>query len=329
MPASPENAPRDPLPRPVRVRGVFRNPGFHPNRGWLDVLRWKLGGGGPRWPRHVACELRAAPPAPPNGIAVTFVGHATFLVRCRDFALLTDPVWSGRVGPFGIGPRRVCPPAIAFDSLPPLHAVALSHDHYDHCDLSTLRRLARAHPRARLLTPPGFSDIAPRAGFPRERHLELDWWQSASLGSHITATATPARHWGNRLSGRRNQRLWCGWRLDLAGASLHFAGDTAWDDTMFRAIRAELGAVDLALIPIGAYAPRWFMADQHCDPEEAVKIHLALGARRSLGMHWGAFAFTDEARDEPAERLAAALKKAGLPAETFAPAAPSETVELA
>lgn len=329
MPAS-SSPPPDP-PRPDRVRGGFRNPGRHEDRTWLDVLRWKLKGGAARWPHRVVVEVRPAPPSPGRGLAVTCVGHATFLVQGPGFAVLTDPVWSDRVGPIpGVGPRRVASPGIAFDSLPPLDAILLSHDHYDHCDLPTLRRLARAHPRARLLTPLAFADIARRAGFATDRHHAHDWWQGATLpvpGGALLATATPARHWGNRLSGKRNQRLWCGWHLaSAADGSLLFTGDTAYDPDFFPAIRHRLGAPDIALIPIGAYAPRWFMREQHCDPEEAVRIHLALGASRSLGMHWGVFPFTDEPLDEPPARLAAAVKAAGLGAEVFSAAAPGQTL---
>jgi len=318
----------DDLPMPGRVRGGFRNPGRHEDRTWIDVLRWKLKGGAARWPGRVPGEASPAPPAPPRGLAVTAVGHATFLVQAAGFALLTDPVWSERVGPFGrFGPRRVEPVGVAFDSLPPLDAILLSHDHYDHCDLPTLRRLSRAHPRARLFTPLAFADLARRAGFGPGRHQESTWWQSVAptAPGAPRLTATPARHWGNRLSGGRNQRLWCGWHLALADASLLFTGDTAYDADFFSAIRRRLGAPDLALIPIGAYAPRWFMREQHCDPEEAVRIHLALGARRSLGMHWGAFPFTDEPREEPPARLAEAVRAAGLAMESFLPARPGLT----
>ena len=319
----------DPLPRPVRTAGGFRNPGRHDDRGLLDVLRWKFAGGAAPWPSTPQAAPRAVPPAPAAGLAVTWIGHSSFLVRTPALTLLLDPVWSEHIGPVGrLGPRRHTAPGMAFDSLPPIDAVVLSHDHYDHCDLPTLRRLARAHPAARLFAPLGFSGLAARAGFSSDRVVLLDWWESrdpAPAPGHVL-TATPARHWGNRLRGGRNRRLWCGWHLAAAGTSLFFAGDTAYDASMFGAIRRRLGAPDLALLPIGAYAPRWFMREQHCDPEEAVRIHRELGATRSIGMHWGTFRITDEPRDEPPARLAAALHAAGLEAETFRVIAPGETV---
>lgn len=314
------------LPRALRVSGGFRNPGRHEDRSWRDVLRWKLAGGAARWPRQVPVDARPAPAAVPGEVVVTAAGHATFLVQSTTFALLTDPVWSERVGPLpGVGPRRVEAPGLVFDSLPSLNAILLSHDHYDHCDLPTLRRLARAHPRAMLVTPLGCADLARRAGFGPERRRELDWWQGTGIagsGPGLSVTATPARHWSNRLSGKRNQRLWCGWHIALPEAAVFFAGDTAYDADFFPAIRRRLGSPDLALIPIGAYAPRWFMREQHCDPEEALRIHLALGARRSLGMHWGVFPFTDEPREEAPARLAAAVRSAGLAPDSFVAAIP-------
>jgi L-ascorbate metabolism protein UlaG (beta-lactamase superfamily) len=323
----PPVAPLDPEPpRPVRVAGGFRNPDRHEDRTWLDVLRWKLARAGSNWPAHVPVTPRPAPPAPTQGIAATWVAHATFLLRTPTLAMIVDPHWGPRAGPFGLGPRRVHAPGVSEKSLPPLDAVLLSHDHYDHCDLGTLRRLARAHPQARLFAPLGFEGIAARAGFANGRFAALDWWQSAELAPGHVLTATPARHWGNRLSGKRNQRLWCGWHLATPEASMLFSGDTAYDARMFTAIRARLGAPDLALLPIGAYAPRWFMREQHCDPAEAVQIHLDLGARRSVGMHWGSFPFTDEPRDEPPRLLAAAVARARLAPEAFTTLEPGETL---
>src|SRR4051812_44382470 len=220
VPESPEA-----LPRPVRVGGGFRNPERHEDRSLRDVLRWKLN---PRsrsapWPRHVPLEPKAAPPAPGRGIAVTAVGHATFLIQTPSLTLLTDPVWSDRVGLLGrIGPRRVQPPGLIFESLPPIDVILLSHDHYDHCDLPTLRRLAQAHSRSRLCTPLAHLDLARRAGFGAKRQIEFDWWKTAELERGYRLTSTPARHWSNRISSKRNQRLWCGWHLATPDASLLF-----------------------------------------------------------------------------------------------------------
>lgn len=327
---SPTPAPEDGpvLPRPARHRGRFANPGRHDDRGWLDVLRWKLGSRAPAWSPAPPVTPRPAPPAPAAGIAATWVGHATFLVQTPSLTLLTDPHWSERAGLFGlVGPRRAQAPGIRFDSLPPLDAILLSHDHYDHWDTPTLRRLASAHPRARLYCPFGYESLAARAGFGGRTRCH-DWWEEHPLGAGVTLTATPARHWSNRLSGARNARLWCGWHLATPTGGVFFAGDTAWDEAMFPAIRQRLGAPRLALLPIGAYAPRWFLREQHCDPEEAVRIHRALGAERSVAMHWGTFSLTDEPREEPPRLLRDALAAAALPADEFVAIEPGETVAI-
>jgi L-ascorbate metabolism protein UlaG (beta-lactamase superfamily) len=203
--------------------------------------------------------------------------------------------------------------------------VALSHDHYDHCDRATLRRLWKKYsPLA--VAPFGNGELLRSAGFARERIIELDWWQSHVTPAGIDLTLTPARHWSNRMRGSRNRRLWGGFYLKAPGTSAFFAGDTAYDDTMFHDIRDRLGAPDLALIPIGAYEPRWFMREQHCNPAEAVQIHLDLGARISIAMHWGTFPLTDDGFDDPPRELARALAAPGLPPTDFRICAPGETV---
>lgn len=319
------------LLRPLRVNGRYANPGASANRSWREALRWKLTSKPRPWPRSVDVKVIDAPPAPSRGACVAWVGHATFLIRVPGCTILVDPVWSERIGPFGgrIGVPRVHPPAIRWETLPDIDAVLLSHDHYDHCDLPTLRRIARRWPHARLFTPEGYASLVRRAGFAAERHMELTWWAGAELTGGARLTATPARHWTNRVSGARNGRLWGGWHLRPAdGTSVLFAGDTALDDVMFKQIRARLGAPDLALIPIGAYEPRWFMCNQHCNPAEAVMIHQDLGARLGVGMHWGTFQLTDEGREEPRAELGKALLAAGISPETFVAPDPGAVVRV-
>lgn len=305
---------------------TFFNP-RHENRTWFDVLRWRRTSRPARWPAHVPLTPRPTP-APPaeNEWKITLIGHVTFLIQTRAGNFLTDPHFSDRCGPFGwLGPRRVQPPALALSDLPPIDFILLSHDHYDHCDLPSLRLLAKRHDPL-VITPLANAPLIRRSGL--RRIVELDWWQSHAPQPELSVTVTPARHWSNRLSGARNARLWGGFHVRHAERPWWFAGDTGYDPTLFHSIRQRLGPPELAMIPIGAYEPRWFMAAQHCNPAEAVKIHQDVGARTSLGMHWGTWQLTDEARDEPGRALEQARATAGLAPETFRVLSAGDTVSL-
>jgi L-ascorbate metabolism protein UlaG (beta-lactamase superfamily) len=308
----------------------FFNPGGHVNRTWFEVLRWKLHARPGPWPVHVAIAPRPAPPPPAgDALTATWINHCTFLLQTRHGAVLTDPVYSDRAGPGNrLGPRRVHAPGIAFPDLPGIGAVLLSHDHYDHCDLPTLARLAALNPQPVAVTPLGNGPLLLRAGFAAAKVVELDWWETHGLGPEWHVQVVPARHWSNRLSGHRNGRLWGGLLLRAGRRTALYSGDTAHDAPLYRTIRERCGAPDLALLPIGGYEPRWFMAPQHCNPAEAVDLHRAVGARQSIGMHWGTFPLTDEARDEPPAALAAALAQAGVPAAEFRVLQPGESVTL-
>lgn len=298
----------------------------HVERSWLDVWRWRRTSQPAAWPASV--PLTPQPPPPPPGaghINFTWIGHATFLIQSAEGNFLTDPQFSDRCGPLNrLGPRRVQPPALSLAQLPRIDGVFLSHDHYDHCDLPSLRALARTFDPF-VVTPLANGPLLRRAGL--RRIVELDWWQSHAPAAGLEVTLTPARHWSNRLSGRRNARLWGGFfvRRPYPSQAWWFASDTGYDARLFHEIRARLGAPSVALIPIGAYEPRWFMSVQHCNPAEAVQIHQDVGAGTSLAMHWGAWQLTDEGRDEPPRALAAARAAAGVSPEAFRVVAPGET----
>jgi L-ascorbate metabolism protein UlaG (beta-lactamase superfamily) len=304
---------------------TFFNP--HPvDRTWRDVLRWRRTSRPTPWPAQVDLAPQRPPPVPKKDAGVaTWIGHATFLVQTTTGNLLTDPQFSERCGPFGrFGPRRVHPPGIALAALPRVDLVLLSHDHYDHCDLPSLRVLARSHDPL-VIAPLGHRRLLARAGL--RRVVELDWWETrATAGFEITLT--PAQHWSNRLSGARNARLWGGFFVRGNGRTLWFAGDTGYDPNLFRTIRDRLGAPELAMIPIGAYEPRWFMAPLHCNPAEAVRIHRDVGAGRSLAMHWGCWQLTDEGRDEPVRALDEARTAAHVSAAEFRVLAPGESIAV-
>lgn len=253
--------------------------------------------------------MAAPPPAAvgPDKVAITFINQASFLIRLSGGVVLTDPIFSERCSPVSwAGPRRARPPGVALADLPRPDVVLLSHNHYDHMDLPTLRAL-QARDAPRFVTMLGNSRTLARLGIVA---TELDWWQEVSVGK-LSISATPARHFSARTPFDRNRALWGGFMVSGGAGKVLFAGDSGagphWGD-----IRTRLGAPDVALLPIGAYEPRWFMAAVHMDPAEAVQAHLALGAGRSVGMHFGTFQLTDEAIDAPLVALEAARQQAGV-----------------
>ncbi len=266
-----------------------------------------------RWPSRIPVEPRRLPNIGPDDVVVTFVGHATFLIQAAATNLLIDPVYSERASPVSFaGPRRVRAPGVRFDDLPAISLVLVSHNHYDHCDLGTLRALDRRF-QPRLVAPIGNRRLLRSADIRQVE--EIDWWQRAS-GAPLPVTLTPAQHFSARSALDRNRALWGGFLIEAGGRRILFAGDSGYGPH-FREIAARLGPIDLALLPIGAYEPRWFMKDIHMNPAEAVQAHLDLGARRSIAMHFGTFQLTPEGIDEPVHELAKALRERGVPVEQF------------
>ena len=266
-----------------------------------------------RWPTHVEVPRQQVPPIAEASAVVTFIGHSTWLIQTGAGNLITDPMYSRRAGPFNLlGPRRVRDPAVLFDDLPLISVVLLSHNHYDHCDLPTLRRLARRF-NPLVITPIGNAALVKSTGV--RRIEERDWWGKVQLPA-LDITLTPAQHFSARGPFDRNRALWCGFHIDIGGVRLFFAGDTGYGP-FFREIRKQLGPTDLALLPIGAYEPRWFMKDIHMNPAEAVQAHLDVEARQSLGMHFGTFQLTPEAIDDPLIALAQARLEKQIPDRTF------------
>ena len=266
-----------------------------------------------RWPSDVPVEPRRPPAAGSGEIVVTFVGHSTFLIQAAGINVLIDPVYANRASPVSFaGPRRVRPPGVRFDELASISLVLLSHNHYDHCDLGTLKLLEqRFHPAA--ATPPGNGRLLRAAGY--RKIEELDWWQKSS-SAPLPVTVTPAQHFSARTPFDRNRALWGGFLIEAEGRRIFHAGDSG-HGAHFRHIGERLGPIDLALLPIGAYEPRWFMKDIHMNPAEAVQAHLDLGARLSVAMHFGTFQLTPEGIDQPVRDLRVALQDRGVPAEQF------------
>jgi len=269
----------------------------------------------------------AAPRAPVDRVTVTWVGHASVLLQLGGLNILTDPMWSARAAPLGpLGPRRWVAPGVPFDALPPIDLVLQSHNHYDHLDDRTVRRLAGAHPDARWLVPLGLAAFVAARGV--QSVTELDWWQERVIGP-VRAACVPAQHFSGRGFRDRGATLWCGWALAAGDPPRRvcFAGDSGLHPE-FGAIGERYGPFDVALLPIGAYEPRWFMRYVHMNPEEAVLACRALGARVMIPIHWGTFKLTDEAMDEPPVRARAAWRAAGLPGNSYHQLAHGETFTL-
>ncbi|MBK1664299.1 MBL fold metallo-hydrolase [Rhodospirillum rubrum] len=296
----------------------FFNPGRPENHGMAAFLRWRWSRRPEPWPTHIDEPVAPAPLAAvgKDRLRFSFIGQASVLIQTNGLNILTDPVFSERASPLPwVGPKRVRAPGIALDALPPIHAILLSHNHYDHMDLASLRALAKLW-RAPILTGLGNARYLARRGV--AGGIDLDWWQAHSLENGIEITFVPAQHWSKRglFDGRKT--LWGGFFINAAAGSVYFAGDTGYPGP-FRAIRHRLWSPDVALLPIGAYAPRWFMGEHHMDPEEAVAAFDELGARAALALHTGTFALADEGIDAPAQALTKALARKAIPSTRFVP----------
>jgi N-acyl-phosphatidylethanolamine-hydrolysing phospholipase D len=264
--------------------------------------------------------------------AVTWLGHATTLVQASGLNVLTDPVLSERASPVQFaGPQRAQPPGLALAQLPHIDVVLISHNHFDHLDENTVRALAKQAQGAPLfIVPLGIKAWLTGLGISKVH--ELDWWDTHTVDG-VEFVFTPVQHWSTRGVGDRNQSLWGGWAVLGPDFHWYFSGDTGYSpdftDTQkhfaARHTAEQGGGFDLALLAVGAYEPRWFMKEQHINPAEAVQIHQDLRAKRSMGVHWGTFALTDEPLDQPPKDLAIARTAAGVPEDAFFLLAVGET----
>lgn len=294
--------------------GRFRNNYIGPiERTFAELRKAFAGERPPLLSFPLAANDPAALRANATATTVTWIGHCTLLVQLAGKNYLTDPQFAERASPLPfVGPRRSTAPGLALDELPPIDDVLISHNHYDHLDISSIRQLLAHSPAATYHVPLKLRGWFANVGV--TRIVERDWWEGGAHGD-ATITAVPSQHWSNR-GFDRNKTLWCGWVVEAAGFRFLFIGDTGYSDD-FKDIAARFGSFDLAAIPIGAYNPRWFMKEAHQNPEEAVQCMLDLNARRAVATHWGTFQLTFEDMDEPPRRLAAALAAKGLDPESF------------
>ena len=288
---------------------VFANPGgsrprpgpgvilpFLTRKAWTSLVG--RDGRAPRVPHDPAAML--------GNPSLTWIGHSTFLVRMDGVTFLTDPIFSERASPVSFaGPKRLVPPGVPLDELPPIDFVTLSHDHYDHTDLPSIAALARRG--TRFIAGLGMGDLVRAAG---GEAVELDWGESVQMGA-VRVHCVPAQHFSGRSIAGNGRRLWAGWVIEGPTRRFYHAGDTGYFDG-FRALRERFGRIDVAALPIGAYEPAEIMRFVHLDPEEAVRAALDLGARHTVAMHWGTFDLTDEPPDEPPRRFRAAADAADL-----------------
>ncbi|HEY4184805.1 MAG TPA: MBL fold metallo-hydrolase [Polyangia bacterium] len=293
--------------------GRFDDRATQPARGPADLLRWRI--------RDTITGRRVkendpqfvtptrAPDLPliaSSAPSLTWVGHATFVLRLGGKLIATDPVWSKRMAVI----ERRCPVGVALEALPPLDVITVSHNHYDHLDAPTIARIGEG---PLYVTPLGNGRWLHQAG--AKNVVELDWWQSHELDG-VEITLVPARHWSMRMPWNRNDALWGGFVYRARDGVAYHSGDTALFDG-FTEIARRLGPIDWAMLPIGAYEPRWFMEPQHMNPEDAGEAFVRLGARKLCAMHWGTFKLTDEPMGEPPRRIRELFVERGLAADSL------------
>lgn len=283
------------------------------DKSLFEVMRWLTTREPGPWTQRKDVFFYTPPARVSENLRVTFVNHSTVLLQVDGLNILTDPIWSERASPVGFaGPRRFREPGIRFDNLPPIDVVLISHNHYDHLDMQTIRRLAQEHDPL-FVVPLGNHRYLAENGI--DRVSEVDWWDELAVDGAVIH-AVPAQHWSRRTAYDTNLALWAGYVVETSVGPVYFAGDTGMGPH-FEAIRSRLGEPRLALLPIGAYLPRWFMSTQHIDPTEAVSAHALLGARQSMAIHFGTFMLGDDGQNQPATELGLALRAVDVPRNAF------------
>ncbi len=288
----------------------FSYPGLDMDKSFLDLLKWQIAATKAKWPQQVinTHESNLSSSLNKTDIQITYINHSTFLIQTDVINILTDPVWSERVSPFKfVGPKRVRKPGLEFKKLPNIDLVLVSHNHYDHMDIETLKNIYKNNLDAVFIVPLKNSQYLNFVN--PSQIIELDWWQSVNIKQQ-NITLTPAQHWSARGLFDKRNALWGSFVVQLNNQrKLFFTGDSGYDQNLFSTIGSKFSPIDLALIPIGAYEPRWFMKKAHMNPEEAVLTHCDLNSKQSVAMHFGTFQLTDEDLNQPVVDLNSALNK--------------------
>lgn len=274
-------------------------------------------------PDYAVPDIQRIQNPDPSKIQLTWVGHSTFLIQVAGKNILTDPIWSNRASPVsGLGPKRYARPGIAFADLPRIDIVLVSHTHYDHLDRPTIQKLGTS---PHYVLPRNLSPWFARLGI--RNITELQWWHSADIEG-FRVTSVPAKHWSKRNVWGKEGHGWGGYILETPSGTIYFVGDTGYHAEYFKEIGEKFPDIDLALIPIGAYYPEWFFGRYHINPREAVTVHREVGAKKSIGMHWGVFKLTEEPLDEPPLYLARETVRAGLKTDEFSALKIGQTLTL-
>jgi L-ascorbate metabolism protein UlaG (beta-lactamase superfamily) len=293
----------------------FYNYGETNTRNLWHVLKWLLTRNREPW-SYVNAKAGPAPSVEvSNQIRITHINHSTFLIQCDNVNILTDPVWSERVSPFrSLGPKRNRPPGIRMEDLPAIHVILLSHNHYDHLDIASLKLLEEKH-RPQIIVPLGVDRLLTKHKL--KNVSVLDWWQSVSASASLVVQALPAHHASARGSFDRDKTLWCGFSITTSIGKIYFAGDTGYHAETFNRIGRDTGPFQVSIIPIGASRPVWFMSPVHCTPHEALQIHIDVKSKQSIASHFGTFSLGDDSQHGPALELDEALEERGIDKKEF------------
>jgi L-ascorbate metabolism protein UlaG (beta-lactamase superfamily) len=294
----------------------FHNPGSVAVKGGMEVFKWMINRKKKPWTEDLRENYGKRPPDRfKDGIRITFINHSTFLIQVGGLNILTDPIWSKRPSPFPwAGPKRMRLPGIRFEDIPRIHLVLLTHNHYDHLDLPTMRMVFGSH-HPEIITPLGIKKFLDQQFIGGS--AELDLWEEQRIKDQLTIQAVPAQHFSGRGFLDRDATLWCGYVIKSAHGNIYFAGDTGYNAQTFKEIGVRCGPVKISLLPIGAYQPAWFMSPVHASPEESVKIHLDVGSQKSIGIHFGTFPLADDGPEDPVNDLKIATAKYKLKPEEF------------